>query len=482
MSSSGVRNNTTVGWTDNPDIRGTLDIISSCLFTIFACTWSVLHLNIPGPTDGAMTRLLRKIKWMIITVLAPEYIFYSAIRERKWAQATTELLRTKEDSGSLEGKLLSLGESEELQNGPKWTICWKSDWDYQLATWLRGLRAKGSSNTPQIEDTVELMSVDGSGHENRSDIGENQLDIEGAQNNSSHNVQRDTPTEIRLPEQIPFKQNQTSKPWTITHSYYANMDGVRLKIKNSESRRIEFFCITVKHLAEIDFDLAYSPMAQLNISEAEIKDKSKSDSLSKAIAMVQIFWLAVSVIARRIYHITTSQLEILSLAFTALAILIYAAYWDKPQNLGEPSTIFLSRFSDNPDRDKSIRQQIYNISVSSNTKEFRDISSFRKDEWPGIGKVTSKDQDKIDSDSQFLVILKNGGRMENDTCYTSGISDVTFVLATHLFNGLHLLAWNFDFPSRVELMMWRVASLIATFTPALIIITDELSSHNYFTL
>lgn len=41
--------NTTAGWQPNPDRRGTLGIVESCLFTVFACTWSFQHLNVPGP-------------------------------------------------------------------------------------------------------------------------------------------------------------------------------------------------------------------------------------------------------------------------------------------------------------------------------------------------------------------------------------------------------------------------------------------------
>lgn len=34
-----------------PNVRGTLDILWSCLATIIACTYTVLHLNIPEQRD-----------------------------------------------------------------------------------------------------------------------------------------------------------------------------------------------------------------------------------------------------------------------------------------------------------------------------------------------------------------------------------------------------------------------------------------------
>ena len=34
------------------NVRGTLDILWSSLFTIFVCTWSIQHLNVPEQREG----------------------------------------------------------------------------------------------------------------------------------------------------------------------------------------------------------------------------------------------------------------------------------------------------------------------------------------------------------------------------------------------------------------------------------------------
>ena len=75
------QSNSTVNWTDNPSTTGTLNIVLSCAFTTFASTWSVLHLNIPDPTTSKFQRLLKQVKWMVITMLCPELIFSRAIRD-----------------------------------------------------------------------------------------------------------------------------------------------------------------------------------------------------------------------------------------------------------------------------------------------------------------------------------------------------------------------------------------------------------------
>lgn len=39
------------GWVDQPNYRGTLNIIWSCLLVILTSTWTVLHVNLPAQTD-----------------------------------------------------------------------------------------------------------------------------------------------------------------------------------------------------------------------------------------------------------------------------------------------------------------------------------------------------------------------------------------------------------------------------------------------
>lgn len=66
------------GWVSSPDGRGTLDIVWACLLTTFLCTWSSLHLNVPGGQDTWFKHLVRKIRWTIQAFLAPEFVVFLA--------------------------------------------------------------------------------------------------------------------------------------------------------------------------------------------------------------------------------------------------------------------------------------------------------------------------------------------------------------------------------------------------------------------
>jgi len=75
-------NSTLQGWVVNPNTRGTFDIIRSSFLTIFLCTWTCLHLNVPAAKEGALKPTLRKFRWMVLTILGPEFVVALAAGQR----------------------------------------------------------------------------------------------------------------------------------------------------------------------------------------------------------------------------------------------------------------------------------------------------------------------------------------------------------------------------------------------------------------
>jgi len=73
------------GWTPSPDGRGTMDIVWSCIFTIFLCTWSILCVNIGAPGDGLWRYLRYKILLAGLCILIPDFLQYLAIGQ--WESA-----------------------------------------------------------------------------------------------------------------------------------------------------------------------------------------------------------------------------------------------------------------------------------------------------------------------------------------------------------------------------------------------------------
>ena len=79
-------NSTTPGnpsylWMGEPKQRGTFGIVAICFSTLIICVWSTIHFNVPTtrltPINGFFTQVL----WMVIALLAPEYLLYLAINQ-----------------------------------------------------------------------------------------------------------------------------------------------------------------------------------------------------------------------------------------------------------------------------------------------------------------------------------------------------------------------------------------------------------------
>lgn len=75
------------------------------------------------------------------------------------------------------------------------------------------------------------------------------------------------------------------------------------------------------------------------ISKEDINDKSKGDILSKGVAVIQIGWFLIQLIARAHNNLAITELELTTAALAALNIAMYFWWWDKPQDVRSPVVI-----------------------------------------------------------------------------------------------------------------------------------------------
>ncbi|MCJ1393768.1 hypothetical protein MMC18_006644 [Xylographa bjoerkii] len=71
-----------VGWVLESSGRGTLSLICTCLFTIFLCTWVVIH---PRVYKRRLLGKLHKLALFLKTIVAPEFVAVEGLQE--WSQA-----------------------------------------------------------------------------------------------------------------------------------------------------------------------------------------------------------------------------------------------------------------------------------------------------------------------------------------------------------------------------------------------------------
>ena len=80
-------NSTTPGnpqylWRGEPEQRGTSGILVICISTLIICVWSTVHFNIPTIRRAPIRRFFTQVLWMVIALIAPEFLLYLAINER----------------------------------------------------------------------------------------------------------------------------------------------------------------------------------------------------------------------------------------------------------------------------------------------------------------------------------------------------------------------------------------------------------------
>lgn len=75
------------------------------------------------------------------------------------------------------------------------------------------------------------------------------------------------------------------------------------------------------------------------ISKESIIDKSKADSLAKALVCLQAIWCLVQVIGRLASHLPVTLLEINTLGHALCALAIYMCWWSKPLDINVPHVV-----------------------------------------------------------------------------------------------------------------------------------------------
>ncbi|KAF2029125.1 hypothetical protein EK21DRAFT_101345 [Setomelanomma holmii] len=72
-------------WVEQPNYRGTFDILWMSLVTIGISTYTMLCLNLPAPKDTYIRLVGRRILWMLLGIIGPEFVLTYAAGQ--WSRA-----------------------------------------------------------------------------------------------------------------------------------------------------------------------------------------------------------------------------------------------------------------------------------------------------------------------------------------------------------------------------------------------------------
>jgi hypothetical protein len=362
---------------------------------IIACTWTIQHLNVPEQREGRdpgwrgdlkwrLKSTWQTTEWMLITIIAPELILGKA-----WGDVddAREDLQELQEFAKLDDVPWSMTHSLFANMGG-FVIRFNVD---RLANSVNN----AATQTTNQEKGGETQKQDL--FQNSSDQGFSNPDMEKAQ------VESATATE-------PFgKWDNLARPYN--NLFHLNGPQIIELRKSGLLPRLP------------------------HITVQEINDKSKSDSMVRLIAVVQIVWTVVQIMTRAARHLAISQLEIAVIAFAVCAIITYALNWSKPKGIQVPCTLLQYR-NEIPDRICALLDK-----PGEDETSLLDYlaSLFRRDKQ------------------------KSGGPLSNHSkAHCQGSNFWGSLVAAMVFGVLHLTAWNFIFPTKTEKILWRVASLFCT--------------------
>lgn len=233
-----------VGFVSDPNGRGTISLVISCLLTLLLCVWQALHLNVPKPGETLWENLLINILWITIGVYAPELVVFTAWRQ--WSSA----------------KLLGRIVKEE--------------------------EAK-SDDTPDNNHTAEPHK-------------------------STSNYFIEEVSRHRCSLERRYK-------WTETHSFFASTGGFAFDIDDEYDETGEKTTTFLPAECPRRLTLTARGVALLarcgllpDIPEEEIKDKSKANTMAKALVVLQASWMLIQVIGRLIDRLPVTLLEVNTVA------------------------------------------------------------------------------------------------------------------------------------------------------------------------
>jgi hypothetical protein len=175
-------------------------------------------------------------------------------------------------------------------------------------------------------------------------------------------------------------------------------------------------------------------------TEQELQNQSKSDGLAKTLVLLQTLWFVAQCIARHVEKLPTTELEIVTLAYTAIYVGIFIAWWDKPRNVDCPIRVF---------------QEPVQADYAEDT-----------DRWVhALYGVIGLQDITVDLHSSKKVPIFYSGKAEKE----AGIADLITLAAGVVFGAIHCVAWSFPFLSHTEASLWRLSSVAITAVPGLLL-------------
>lgn len=289
------------GWRSATCGRGTIDIVSSCLVTIFLCVWTTLHPPVPPYTRDWQLSWSDRICLgnavpALVSVIAPESLAFVAIAGFLRARRNREILRHTID------KKMSLTHGYFLDMGGFY------------------LKLSAGGYLPITGDDI----------------------VRTAEAVKHYGPAPPPPRRVLTnPPRLPSDPCTHIEPQIDAHREDVTAAGHSSSDQSTMNTGGEPL-ITSSHPSWFH-DLKL-------ISQEQISASAKSDVMTKMITCIQALWCATQIISRLFQHRAVTLLEVSTLAYVFCAVIAYAAWWKKPQGCTDPLLLSCAKDEEYPRR------------------------------------------------------------------------------------------------------------------------------------
>lgn len=315
---------------------------------------------------------------------------------------------------------------------------------------------------------------------------------------------------MRVSNSLKIRKRLRRHPFTLVHAFYATMEGFAFTDAFDEDGN--WLCRPVKLTAEgIQFLMKYDPDLIPDLPRIWIKDKSKSNSLGKALLIVQVVWFCMNCASRLAERLPLSLLEVSTLAQGLFTLSSYVMWWSKPLNIAEPTWISMDdgraqdayalMFVASPTAAdgagdskayKSLESAIRsNSPLPQNSSIMLELSwnaarryGFSPEELSTI-RTTLLNTTTFRSVPALSNLFDANGFRGLGSYVRVRAVDYSFTVCIPLIYGsLHFLGSRVQFPTMIEQNLWRIASVVvmlsgvvAAMFDVAVDISESVSSH-----
>lgn len=226
--------------------------------------------------------------------------------------------------------------------------------------------------------------------------------------------------------------------WTVHHGFFADMGGFVLAPVDSPR-----FPINSKQLHYL---VSKGYVTMPTITKRDIRDRTKADYFAKFVTILQTAWFLLQVGGRAVTGLHVTTLELTAVAIVVCTFGTFYCWYKKPLDVEVPFVL------------------CPNIGIAQILIEAGDMASLPYKQTPLDFVDDLTPSWSIDVMSRFGLHVGPRRRplRRLGNCRIPQLDKqsraILFAL-THVYGSMHLMGWNFAFPTHIERLCWRTAAI-----------------------